>query len=591
MRSFQSVLGVYTYTYITFHSARDDFDEDRWERSDHEEKSRSLRSNFSGDQRGNVIPESKQKYNTMPDMKRHKKESKKKDYRRRHSGHGERTDSSYLLDKYGRRIPEVGPIDVPGKQPDWDPNGFHPDGHERSFEISPDMYYSHSFGSSESSWRPHPEVPRGYHYPGEEDEPYPQLQPGDPEYWERIPIDGQHSPNYDGNPDGYTPRNYDQYPVADPLPVPGWNPDLLPVQDEAGPRDAAERVSSHNNSDLGFHELSFASMGSSEHLQDNPRDRLQHPEDSAGIEAMRFKQIEVHRTTAAALSAYNNTSPEQPNSDRRQIRPSPRAEDAEREPRRRSREDNSIYENLKPIDNYWSDHNMDRARKGEVDMSTKEREMNVYGHEQGFKTASDFGQYSQYRQRDMMDRIYTQPPEGVNVLQRSASNASKKERSMSYRYRPQSEHLEQHRDMIQEYLDEINKNVPPSESKRKSKKHKRQSQGSMEGPRKHDQYYNPGYGDVHTHSDVIKPHSSHKKHKHSHKNSPRKDHGYPRSDVHQAHTLPRSLKLGNDGIRPHYESYQTHMVKADNKGFVVTGKPEKSKNKDKDVNAYFLSQV
>ena len=412
---------------------------------------------------------------------------------------------------------------------------------------------------------------------------------------ERIPIEGQHSPSYHRNLEEYPSRNYDQYPVADPLPLPGWNPDPLPihplpVQDEAGHRDAAERVSSHNNSDLGFHELSFASMASSEHLQDKSRDRVQDPEDSAGIEGMRFKQLEVHRTTAAALSAYNNTSPEHSSRDRHQIK-SPRPVDEGREPpRRRFREDNSIYENLRPIDNYWSDHHMDRARKGELDLSAQEREMNVYGHEQGFATGSEFGHYNQHRQKGTSDRIYTQPPEVANGLHRAPSDQSKKERSMSYRYRPQSEHLEQHRDMIQEYLDEINKNVPSSESKRKSKKHKRHSQGSMESPRKHEQYY-PGYGEVHNQHNVIKPPSSHKKHKHSHKSSPRKDLGYAGSDVHQAHTLPRSIKFGNDRMQPEYQMYQPHMVKADNKGFVVTGNHKKSKNIDTDVNAYFLSQV
>ena len=534
---------------------------------DYDEKSRSLRSNFRGDQQREVMPATKQqKYRTMPDMKRHKKEWKKKDDRHRHRYSNQRdgTDSHrdpYFLDKYDR---------------------IHPDTHERSFEISPDMYYSHSFGSSETNWRPYPE---GYHSLRYGDEPNPQFNTGSPEYWERIPIEGQHSPSYDRNPEGYPPRNNEQYPAADPIPVPGLNPHL--VVGEAGLREVAERVSSHNNSDLGFHELSFASMASSEHLQENPRDKLQHPEDSAGIEGMRFKQIEVHRTTAAALSAYN-TSPEQPNSDRRHIK-SPRAAKGEgEEPRRRSREDNSIYENLRPIDNYWSDHNMDRARKGEVDLNTKVREMNVYGHEQGFETGSDFGQYN--RQRDVVDKIYTQPPGGANGLRRPASNPSRKERSMSYRYRPQSEHLEQHKDMIQEYLDEINKNVPSSEPKRKSKKHKRHSYGSMESPRKQEPYY-PEYGDVYAQGEAIKTTSSHKKHKHSHKNSPRKDHAYVGGDVHQAQTLPRSLKFSDHSMRPQYEMYQPHMVKADNKSFVVAGNPQKRKNKDHDVNAYFLSQV
>ena len=545
---------------------------------DDDEMSRSPLSKVRGDKQRDAMPVTNKKYNSMPDMKRHKKESKKKDHQHRHSDHGEGTNSYLYRDPYLRYDREGS-----GMQTERDPNGLNRDKHERSFEISPDMYYSHSFGSSETNWRPYPEVSQGYHSPRDENEPYSQAHGGHPEYWERIPIDGQHSPSYHRNPDEYSPRNYDQHP--DPHPV---HP--LPVPEEAGHRDAAERVSSHNNSDLGFHELSFASMASSEHLQDKPRDRLQHPEDSAGIEGMRFKQLEVHRTTAAALNAYNNASPEQPSRDRHQIK-SPRSVDEGREPpRRRSREDNSIYENLRPIDNYWSDHNMDRARKGELDLSRQEREMNVYGHEQGLATGSEFGHYKQRRQKDTSDRIYTQPQEVANGLHRAPSNQSKKERSMSYRYRPQSEHLEQHRDMIQEYLDEINKNVPSSESKRKSKKHKRHSQGSMESPRKYEQYY-PGYGEVHTQHDVIKPPSSHKKHKHSHKNSPRKDHGYAGRDVHQAHTLPRSLKFGDDRMRPEYQMYQPHMGKADNKGFVVTGNPRKSKNIEKDVNAYFLSQV
>ena len=562
------------------HSQSSRFDDDD------DEISRSLRSKFRGDQQRDAMPVTNQKYNTMPDMKKHKKDSKKKDQQHRHSDHGEGTNSYLYRDPYLRYDREGS-----GIQTERDPNGFNPGQHERSFEISPDMYYSHSFGSSETNWRPYPEVSHGYHSQRDQDEPYPQVHVGDPEYWERIPIEGQHSPSYHRNPEEYPPRNYDQYPVVDPFPVPGWNPDPhpvhpLPVPEEAGHRDAAERVSSHNNSDLGFHELSFASMASSEHLQD----KLHHPEDSAGIEGLRFKQLEVHRTTAAALSAYNNTSPEHSGRDRHQIK-SPRPVDERREPpRRRSREDNTIYENLKPIDNYWSDHNMDRARKGELDVSTQERAMNVYGHEQGFATGSEFGHYNQHRQKDTSERIYTRPPEVANDLHRAPSNQSKKERSMSYRYRPHSEHLEQHRDMIQEYLDEINKNVPSLESKQKSKKHKRHSQSSMESPRKHEQYY-PGYGEVHTQHDVIKPPSSHKKHKHSDKNSPRKNLGYAGSDVHQAHTLPRSLKFGEDRIRPEYQMYQPHMVKADNKGFVVTGNPKKSKNIDKDINAYFLSQV
>ena len=546
------------------HSSR--FDEDRLEKTDQYEKSRSLRSNVRDDQQREIIPVAKhQKYNSLPDMKRHKRETKKKDHRHRHSDHSDRTDphrDPYFLDQYGR--------------------GIHPDAHERSFEISPDMYYSHSFGSSETNWRPHPEVSPEY-----DDEPHPQFHASDPEYWERIPIEGQHSPPYDRNPEGYPPRNYAQYPRADPIPGPGLNPQ--PVINEVGHREAAERVSLHNNSDLGFHELSFASMASSEHLQDNPRNRLQHPEDSAGIEGMRFKQIEVHRTTAAALSAYN-TSPEQTNRGRSQIN-SPRAAKGEGDkPRRRSREDNSIYENLRPIDNYWSDHGMDRARKGELDLSTKEREMNVYGHEQGFETGSYFGQYNGHRQRHTSDRIYTQPPEGTRGLHRAASNPSKKERSMSYRYRPQSEHLEQHKDMIQEYLDEINKNVPSSESKRKSKKHKRHSHGSTESPRKQEPYY-PGYDDVHARGGAIKPTGSHTKHKHSHKNSSRKDHDYVGGDVHQTQTLPRSLKFGDHSMRPQYEMYQPYVVRTDNKGFIVTGNPQKTKKKDHDVNTYFLSQV
>ena len=565
---------------------------------DDDEMSRSLGSKFRDDRQRDVMPVTIQKYKTMPDMKRHKKESKRKDHRHRYSDHGEVTDSykdPYLLDKYDQGMAEIGPRNVPWKQTDWDPNGLNVDKHERSFEISPDMYYSHSFGSSETNWRPYPEVSQNNQSPRDENEPYSQLHGGDPEYWERIPIEGQHSHSYHRNPEEHPPRNYDQYPVADPHPVSGWNPDPFPVHplpahDDMGHRDAAERVSSHNNSDLGFHELSFASMASSEHLQDKPRDRLQHPEDSVGIEGMRFKQLEVHRTTAAALSTYNNTSPEQPNRDRHLIR-SPRPVDEGREPpRRRSRENNSIYENLRPIDNYWSDHNMDKARKGELDVSMQEREMNVYGHEQGFATGNELGSYNQRRQKHNSDRIYTQPPEVANGLHREPSNQSKKERSMSYRYRPQSEHLEQHRDMIQEYLDEINKNVPSSESKRKSKKHKRHGQGSMESPRKHEQYY-PGYSDVHTQGDVIKPSSTHKKHKHPHKSSPRKDHGYAESGVHQSPTLPRSLKFGQDRMRPEYQMYQPHMVKDDNKGFVVTENSKKSKNIDKDINAYFLSQI
>ena len=149
---------------------------------DDDEMSRSPLSKVRGNQQRDVMPVTNQKYNTMPDMKRHKKELKKKDHQHRHSDHGEVTNSYLYRDPY-LTYDKEGSV----TQTERDLNGFNPDKHERSFEISPDIYYSHSFGSSETNWRPYREVSQGYHSPRDPDEPYPQVHVGDPEYWGAHP--------------------------------------------------------------------------------------------------------------------------------------------------------------------------------------------------------------------------------------------------------------------------------------------------------------------------------------------------------------------------------------------------------------------
>ena len=584
--------------------------------------------------KGDIRPEQQDKHNTMPNMAKHKK-----DFRQRPSDYGETLDrhsDHYLGVRYE---PDVELYNGPYRS--QHSNVSYSEGHDRSFEISPDMLYTHSFGSSETPRDPRPQVPQGYH--PDRDEPYPG-HPGEPEYWERIPIEGQHWPPHQRaleripregqhspphqsaleripregqhSPPGqrapvkqfqhsspqqrasveHLQRRMDRY-EAEPIPV--WN--LDPLHAEAANREVAERISLHNNSDPGFHELSFHSQPTPEPLDypkhdnprikpasqpmdnpkllDNPRIKPPPQEPEVPIEGMRFKQLEVHRTTAAAL------------------RKMPKERESS-STRKKSRHESEIYENLRPVENYWTDSSMERARKGKIDKEMYERDMGVYGHEQGWRTGRDVERQSWdgvTHHRNETDKIYTKQHETSSL--RKPSKA--KERSMSFRYRPQSEQLEQHRDMIQGYLDEINKNVHAPEGKHKGSKHKRHSHGT---PSKWEQGYQRqsqglGQGQGQGQGEPRKSSNSkrfHKKHKHHHKESPRSDKDYWERDRHQAHTLPHSLRFtdGNHGnALSYYELSDPHRGVVDNKGFVVTGKPKKSKSRDKDINAYFLSQV
>ncbi len=408
---------------------------------------------------------------------------------------------------------------------------------------------------------PHETGPDGRYGPGPASpdmrhEPRFQQYPhhvGVPEYWERIPIEGQYSPGLPRN----GPRDQGPQQADD---IPDWGP-----RPEPGPR---ARVPSQDNSDLGFHELSFNSLPLSEPLQNVPRygsppsaapasGQIGHApplDPKPNIEDLRFQQLEVHRTTAPDSARRSRKSKDAAVTPQ-QRRPTPQG-------------DVSIYENLRPIDTYWPSERMDRARKGqarsadgidlcglalghEVPLGADAPEADPPKEQKKRKSGSSFkkkeramsyrfqppggeGHVDQNRKSDASrdsssgrsskrkDRHKHRPKSAVETSQhhtsmtldnltfdepfRSAdrhhkdrsmsyryrpqspldmpqrplepphtqplpstdtghSSKRKKERSMSYRYRPHSEHTDSkpRRDTIEGYLDQINRNLPGPE--------------------------------------------------------------------------------------------------------------------------------
>ncbi len=453
-----------------------------------------------------------------------------------------RFDSDFLerdpRDHFAREWKNPGTVDQYDKYPD----DFH-----RNQE------YQYRYDSDENTRYNEGQPPRHY----QEESPYPysiRTLYGDPsgyqdaqtpEYWERIPIEGQYSPPVVRNTTIWSPSVEDTVPQQG-QPARGHR---HPSGTEDRPR--RNRVPSQDNSDLGFHEMSFTSLPLSEPLLNTPRDSS-HRNSRQGA-------TQVNQSHHPSYQGHSDNQ----SGDRSLRQPSNPA-------------DADIYENLRPVETFWRDRSMDLARKGQQ----QEWDWSSGDHVTSPGLSHDFSPNPRHHHRHPK-RSHSDAMHRSRDSLGSAGKASKpdKQRSMSYRFRPQSEHMEQHKDMIQEYLDEINRNIPASEPKKPpSSKKKRHSHGHSHG--------HPSGPEYRDSAKASKRHSSFMG-----KKTTRGQDEYLMGDTKpSAQSLPRSIRF-SDIPQEYRDPYPEPVVPdTDHRRFFSKGK-KKSKKRDKDVNAFFLSQV